>query len=57
MLIKTAIFLLLAIGLSSNVQAATTKPAPGPALLIHVPNPTAPDAPMRTWDEYGQRWE
>jgi hypothetical protein len=56
MFTKATIALLLAIGLSSGALAAT-KLAPGQAPLITVPHPTGPEAPLRTWDDYGQRWE
>jgi hypothetical protein len=55
---KATLALLLALGLTTSALAET-KQAPQPQAqdLVNVPVYAAPDAPMRTWNDYGKRWE
>jgi hypothetical protein len=51
---KTIIALAIAVGLTSGAFAAPK--APETRGNVAPPTYTAPDYPMRTWDDYGKRW-
>jgi len=55
---KVTLALLLALSLSTTAFAQTRQaPQPQSRDLVNVPVYTAPDAPMRSWNDYGKRWE